>query len=92
MVGLPESVVLYCARHRFSTDAMEGTGNLLAGMDAMGHEKMDTTRIYNQVLAFQRSTNSGRERGMGYRVLGVLGDCCRMPIQRQVPGRMPEGE
>ena len=30
-----------------STDAMEGTGNLLAVMDAMGHEKIDTTRLYN---------------------------------------------
>jgi integrase len=47
MAGLPESVVLYCARHRFSTDAMEGTGNLMAVMDAMGHENMDTTRLYN---------------------------------------------
>jgi integrase len=42
MAGLPESVVLYCARHRFSTDAMEGTGNLMAVMDAMGHAKIDT--------------------------------------------------
>jgi integrase len=47
MAGLAESVVLYCARHRFSTDAMEGTGNVMAVMDAMGHEKMDTTRLYN---------------------------------------------
>ena len=47
MAGLPESVVLYCARHRFSTDAMEGTGNLMAVMDAMGHAKIDTTRLYN---------------------------------------------
>ena len=47
MAGLPESVVLYCARHRFSTDAMEGTGNLMAVMDVMGHEKFDTTRLYN---------------------------------------------
>jgi hypothetical protein len=30
LAGLPESVVLYCACHRFSTDAMEGTGNLMA--------------------------------------------------------------
>jgi len=34
--GIPEVVVLYCARHRFSTDAMEGTGNVMAVMDAMG--------------------------------------------------------
>jgi site-specific recombinase XerD len=47
MAGLPESVVLYCARHRFSTDAMEGTGNLMAVMDAMGQEKIDTTRLNN---------------------------------------------
>lgn len=37
---------LYCARHRFATDAMQATGNLMAVMDAMGHEKVDTTRIY----------------------------------------------
>jgi site-specific recombinase XerC len=47
IAGLPESVVLYCARHRFSTDAMDGSGNLLAVMDAMGHEKIDTTHLYN---------------------------------------------
>lgn len=47
MAGLPEPIVLYSARHRFSTDAMEGTGNLMAVMDAMGHEKIDTTRLYN---------------------------------------------
>jgi integrase len=46
LAGLPESVVLYCARHRFSTDAMEGTGNVMAVMDAMGHGSMNTTRIY----------------------------------------------
>ena len=33
MVGLPESIVLYCARHRFSTDAM-------------GHSKIDVTKLY----------------------------------------------
>jgi site-specific recombinase XerD len=47
IAGSPESVVLYCARHRFSTDAMEGRGNVMAVMDAMGHEKIDTTRLYN---------------------------------------------
>lgn len=46
IVGIPENVVLYCARHRFSTDAMEGTGNVLAVMDAMGHGSVNTTRIY----------------------------------------------
>jgi integrase len=47
LAGIPESVVLYCARHRFSTDAMEGTGNVMAVMDAMGHQSVNTTRIYS---------------------------------------------
>jgi integrase len=46
LAGIPEAVVLYCARHRFSTDAMEGTGNVMAVMDAMGHGSVNTTRIY----------------------------------------------
>jgi integrase len=47
LAGVPESVVLYCARHRFSTDAMEGTGNVMAVMDAIGHQSVNTTRIYS---------------------------------------------
>ncbi len=47
LAGIPESVDLYCARHRFATDAMQATGNLMAVMDVMGHENVDTTRIYN---------------------------------------------
>lgn len=47
LAGVPESVVLYCARHRFWTDAMEGTGNVMAVMDAMGHQSVNTTRIYS---------------------------------------------
>ncbi len=38
--------MLYCARHRFGTDAMDGTSNIVAVMDAMGHSKMDVTRLY----------------------------------------------
>lgn len=51
IAGIPENVVLYCARHRFSTDAMEGTGNVLAVMDAMGHGSVNTTRIYTHTSA-----------------------------------------
>lgn len=47
LAGIPDSVVLYCARHRFGTDAMQATGNLMAVMDAMGHENANTARIYN---------------------------------------------
>ncbi len=46
LAGLPEAVMLYCARHRFGTDAMDGTGNIAAVMDAMGHSKIDVGRIY----------------------------------------------
>ena len=35
-----------CARHWFSTDAMEETGNLMAVMNVMGHSKSEVTRIY----------------------------------------------
>lgn len=30
LASLPEAVVLYCARHRFSTHSMDGTGNIVA--------------------------------------------------------------
>ena len=44
LAGIPESLVPYCARHRFSTDA-KGTGNVMAVMDAMGHQSVNTSRI-----------------------------------------------
>ena len=53
LAGIPGSVVLYCARHRFSTDAMEGTGNVMAVMDAMGHQSVNNTRIYNHSNVMQ---------------------------------------
>src|SRR5437762_8692123 len=59
-LAIPESVVLYCARHRFSTDAMEGTGNVMAVMDAMGHGSVNTTRIYTHSNVQQiREASSG---------------------------------
>jgi integrase len=51
MAGIPEKIVLYCARHRFSTDAMEGTGNVLAVMDVMGHGSVTSTRVYTHTNA-----------------------------------------
>jgi integrase len=35
--GLPNSVVLYSARHTFGTDVLEGTKNPAVTMDVMGH-------------------------------------------------------
>src|SRR5271166_3934363 len=46
LVGLPESLKLYGARHAFATYAVEATGNVFAVADAMGHEDLKTTRIY----------------------------------------------
>jgi integrase len=46
LAGLPEGVVLYCARHRFGTDVMDETGNIMAVMDVMGHSRIDVTRLY----------------------------------------------
>ncbi|HEV2115382.1 MAG TPA: site-specific integrase [Terriglobales bacterium] len=44
--GLPNSLVLYCARHTFGTTAYAATGNLAAVMDAMGHQDVRTTIKY----------------------------------------------
>ena len=46
LAGLPKDVVLYCVRHRFGTEVMEGTGNVMAVMDVMGHSRVDVTRLY----------------------------------------------
>ena len=64
------SVVLYCARHRFSTDAMEGTGNVMAVMDAMGHQSVNTTRIYNHsnvTLIREAIERRKQQLSLGYR-------------------------
>ncbi len=41
--GLPEALVLYCARHTYATDALARTGNVAAVMDSMGHANAQTT-------------------------------------------------
>lgn len=46
LAGLPESLKLYGARHAFATYAVEATGNLFAVADALGHEDLKSTRIY----------------------------------------------
>ena len=46
LAGLPDAVVLYCARHRFSTDVMDGTGNVMAVLDVMGQSRPDVLRLY----------------------------------------------
>ena len=44
--GLPESLVLYCARHTFATTAYEATGNLAMIMKVMGHTDVRTSMRY----------------------------------------------
>jgi integrase len=46
LAGLPETLKLYGARHAFATYAVEATGNVFAVADAMGHEDLKTTRLY----------------------------------------------
>ena len=35
--GLPENLVLYCARHNFGTYVLQKTGDLAVVMNSMGH-------------------------------------------------------
>ena len=44
--GVSEEIVLYCARHRFATDALAGTGNLALVMRTLGHANAQTAMIY----------------------------------------------
>jgi integrase len=44
--GLPEGLVLYCARHDFGTYVMRKTGNLKAVMDTMGHTDIKIAMTY----------------------------------------------
>ncbi len=44
--GLPEDLVLYCARHDFGTYVLNVTGNLKLVMDTMGHADVPTAMKY----------------------------------------------
>ena len=44
--GLPDDLVLYCARHGFGTEMYRATKNLFAVMKAMGHAAVATTMRY----------------------------------------------
>jgi site-specific recombinase XerC len=44
--GLPEGLVLYCARHDFGTYVLQKTGNIAAVMNTMGHSDMKTAMVY----------------------------------------------
>jgi len=44
--GLPEDLVLYCARHTFGTAVYDATGNLAMVMKVMGHADARTAMHY----------------------------------------------
>jgi site-specific recombinase XerC len=44
--GLPDDLVLYCARHGFGTEMYRATKNLFAVMKVMGHAAVATTMKY----------------------------------------------
>ena len=44
--GVPESIVLYCARHEFATTYLENGGELSTLKKLMGHESISTTQKY----------------------------------------------
>jgi integrase len=45
--GLPNDLVLYCARHGFGTEMYRATKNLFAVMKVMGHSAVTTTMKYH---------------------------------------------
>lgn len=44
--GLPDDLVLYCARHSFATKVLGATGDLSLVMRALGHSSPQTAMIY----------------------------------------------
>jgi integrase len=46
LVGIPEDIVFYSARHTFGTDIMEQTGNINLVQEVMGHDNVTTTQRY----------------------------------------------
>jgi integrase len=48
--GLPDSLVLYCARHAFGTTIYEETGNLAMVMRVMGHTDVRTSMRYQHPI------------------------------------------
>jgi len=60
--GLPEALVLYCARHDFGTRVQAITGNLKAVMLTMGHKDVKTAMKYQHPdLEIVRAALNGRK-------------------------------
>src|SRR5262249_21391558 len=46
--GLPEDLVLYCARHDFGTYMFQKAGNIAAVINSMGHSEVKTAMRYQR--------------------------------------------
>jgi integrase len=59
--GLPEELVLYCARHDYGTRVLMRTGNLAAVMSTMGHRDVKTAMHYQhpEVEVVRRALDYG---------------------------------
>jgi len=62
--GLPKTLVLYCARHDYSTRVLARTGNLAAVMSTMGHKDVKTAMRYQhpELELVRMALNSGRSQ------------------------------
>ena len=66
--GLPEELVLYCARHDFGSFVLEKTGNLKAVMDTMGQTDVKTAMKYQHPeLEIVREAPNSRHSFTAYR-------------------------
>lgn len=67
--GLPQNLVLYCARHDFGTYVLQKTGNIAVVMNSMGHADVKTAMTYQHPeLNIVREAINARS-GLGH-VLG----------------------
>jgi len=70
--GLPENLVLYCARHDFGSRVLAETGNLAAVMETMGHKDVKTAMKYQhpELELVRTALNSGRSQTASNEVIG----------------------
>ena len=79
--GLPESLVLYCARHTFGTAAYGATGDLAMVMNVMGHTDVRTAMRYQHPVGFcSRSHRSEKSTSQttSQRASGTVKEGCKL--------------